>query len=63
LYFQAERKFVQSQQVRRERNRQVSDVQVKLQDIRTELERTARGEDRYLVLVTQEHKLVKEERA
>ncbi|OQV24372.1 putative Coiled-coil domain-containing protein 51 [Hypsibius exemplaris] len=59
---EAEKSFIQSQQVRRERNRKVSDVQQKLQDIRAELERTARGEDRYLALVTQEHKLVKEER-
>ena len=35
---------------------------ISLQDIHLELEKTHRGEDRYLVLVTQEHQVLKEER-
>ena len=33
-----------------------------IKDIHLELEKTHRGEDRYLVLVTQEHNVLKEER-
>ena len=32
-----------------------------LQDIHLELEKTHRGEDRYLILVTQEHQVLKDE--
>ncbi|XP_055338034.1 mitochondrial potassium channel-like [Paramacrobiotus metropolitanus] len=60
---QAERDFIEAQQERRERTMQVTGVQNKLKEIRAELDRTSRGEDKYLELVTQEHRLVKEERS
>ena len=40
----------------------ISDVQKRIKDIHLELEKTHRGEDRYLVLVTQEHQVLKEEK-
>ena len=35
---------------------------ISLKDIHLELEKTHRGEDRYLVLVTQEHQVLKDEK-
>ncbi|GAU93549.1 hypothetical protein RvY_05475 [Ramazzottius varieornatus] len=59
---QGERNFVMAQRARRERNRQMLEIHSKMKEVVAELERTPRGEDRYLTLVTQEHKLAKEER-
>ena len=39
----------------------INDVQAKLKSIRSELERTARGDDKYLALGTEEHSIIKEE--
>jgi len=59
---ECERKFIETQEMRREAQIKISDVQKRLKDIHLELEKTHRGEDRYLVLVTQEHQVLKEER-
>jgi DNA-binding HxlR family transcriptional regulator len=59
---ESERKFVETQEMRREAQIKISDVQKRLKDIHLELEKTLRGEDRYLVLVTQEHQVLKEEK-
>jgi hypothetical protein len=37
-------------------------VQLKLHELHTELDRTPRGDDKYLALITQEHSIMKEER-
>ena len=50
-----------SQERRRNTQLAINDVQVKLKSIRSELERTARGDDKYLALVTEEHSIIKEE--
>lgn len=63
LILQAERRFIESQQGRRAHHRQVVLIQMELKKIRSELDRTSRGEDKYLELVTQEHKLVRDEKA
>jgi len=59
---ECERKFIETQEMRREAQIKISDVQKRIKDIHLELEKTHRGEDRYLVLVTQEHQVLKEER-
>lgn len=56
-----ERKFIDTQDLRREVQLKLADVQKRVKDIHVELEKTHRGEDRYLVLVTQEHQVLKEE--
>ena len=50
---ECERKFIETQEMRREAQKMISDVQKRIKDIHLELEKTHRGEDRYLVLVTQ----------
>jgi len=59
---ECERKFIDTQDMRREAQMKIADVQKRIKDIHLELEKTHRGEDRYLVLVTQEHQVLKEER-
>ena len=60
-FFFQEKLFVDSQERRRNTQLAINDVQVKLKSIRSELERTARGDDKYLALVTEEHSIIKEE--
>ena len=56
-----EKLFVKSQDDRRETQRLINEVDGKIKNIRTELERTYRGDDKYLELVTEEHQVLKEE--
>jgi len=58
---ECERKFIETQELRREAQKGIAEVQKKVKEIHLELEKTHRGEDRYLVLVTQEHQVLKEE--
>lgn len=58
----SEKRFVETQDLRREAQARIGEIQKKVKDIHMELEKTHRGEDRYLVLVTQEHQVLKEER-
>lgn len=60
---EAEEKFVSAQERRREANTLVSAIQGKLKDLYAELDNTTRGEERYVHLITQEHSVLKEERA
>ena len=57
-----EKLFVKSQDDRRETQRLINEVQAKIKNLHTELERTHRGEDKYLELVTLEHQVLREER-
>jgi hypothetical protein len=59
---EAEEKFVSAQERRREANTLVSAIQNKLKDLYAELDNTTRGEERYVYLITQEHRVLKEER-
>jgi len=61
LVVKEEKLFVDSQDRRRNTQTAINDVQGKLKSIRSELERTARGDDKYLALVTEEHSIIKEE--
>ncbi|XP_040571437.1 mitochondrial potassium channel [Lepeophtheirus salmonis] len=58
----AEQEFIQSQEHRREVQSKITELQNSIKTIHSELEKTFRGEDRYLVLVTQEHQVLKEEK-
>ncbi len=57
----AEGDFSAEQERRRETQTQIREVQEKVKEIHAELEKTYRGEDRYLTLITQEHQILKEE--
>lgn len=62
LLFQAEMKFVKSQEERQEAQREISANQSKLQDLHAELDRIPIGDDKFLGLITQKHAIIKEER-
>ncbi|KAL3077521.1 hypothetical protein niasHS_012227 [Heterodera schachtii] len=51
-----------AQQARREKQGEIKSLQNRLKDIHSELDRTQRGEDRYLHLLTEEHAAIKSER-
>ncbi|XP_013785453.1 coiled-coil domain-containing protein 51-like isoform X2 [Limulus polyphemus] len=59
---QAERKFNDTQELRRDRQQQIQHIASRLKQIHAELDKTTRGEDRYLTLITQEHTIIKEEK-
>ena len=63
LVVKEEQLFIAAQERRRETQIAINDVQAKLKGLRSELERTPRGEDKYLELITQEHSIIKEENA
>lgn len=58
----AENRFIASQDARRDVSKELAVVRDKLKDIYAELDQTSRGEDRYVMLITQEHKVLKDER-
>lgn len=60
---EAEQKFVSTQEQRREKQQRILQLQSQLKEIHAELDKTNRGEDRYLTLITQEHAIIKEERS
>lgn len=60
--FQAEKDFTKTQDARREKQDSIRDVQARLKEIHTELDKTSRGEDKYLTLLTQEHAIIKQEK-
>lgn len=60
---EAEQKFVTTQEQRREKQQRIMQLQNQLKEIHAELDKTNRGEDRYLTLITQEHAIIKEERS
>ncbi|CAK5064305.1 unnamed protein product [Meloidogyne enterolobii] len=57
-----ESNLFQAQQDRREKQSEIRLVQNKLKEIHSELDRTLRGEDKYLRLITDEHAAIKKER-
>ncbi|XP_067133843.1 mitochondrial potassium channel-like [Centruroides vittatus] len=59
---QAEEKFMETQEKRREKQQFIQQIQLKLKDIHNELNKTSRGEDNYLNLITQEHAIIREEK-
>lgn len=51
----------QAQILRRDKQINLKQIQTRINDIHTELDRTARGDDRYLHLLTEQHKAIKNE--
>jgi len=58
-----EKEFVDSQENRRATQKSINDIQQTLKSLYDELERTHRGQDKYLELVTQEHHVLQEQAA
>ena len=58
----AEDRFIAAQDARRDVSKELTVVRERLKDIYAELDQTSRGEDRYVLLVTQENKVLKDER-
>ncbi|VDI43232.1 Hypothetical predicted protein [Mytilus galloprovincialis] len=58
---QAESKFEEVQEKRRNTNKDLTVINSKLKNVAVELEKTNRGTDRYLELVTKENAIIKEE--
>src|SRR4051812_34066972 len=56
---QCEDLLLQAQQNRRQKQGDLKRLQQRLKEIHTELDRTNRGEDKYLHLLTEEHKSIK----
>uniref|UniRef100_F1L6Z9 Coiled-coil domain-containing protein 51 n=1 Tax=Ascaris suum TaxID=6253 RepID=F1L6Z9_ASCSU len=59
---QCEDQLSSAQKLRREKQTEIKNLQGRLRDIHTELDRTSRGEDKYLDLLTEEHATIKRER-
>ncbi|WKY07714.1 hypothetical protein Q1695_007297 [Nippostrongylus brasiliensis] len=57
-----EEKLSDAQLARREKQAEIKSLQSRLKEIHTELDRTSRGEDKYLHLLTEEHAAIKKER-
>ncbi|XP_047038694.1 uncharacterized protein LOC110382319 [Helicoverpa armigera] len=59
----AQERFMAAQDRRRELGRQVTDVEMRLKELHAEMQNTMKGDDKYLHLCTEEHKLIVQERA
>lgn len=53
---------MKSQEERRDVQRKITAVQLKLHELHVELDRIPRGDDKYLALITLEHSVIKEEK-
>ena len=58
---QAEEEFGSRQNFRREKQLELTSVQTNLRGISSQLDKVHRGEEQYIVLLTEEHKILKEE--
>jgi len=61
--FQCETLLQEATQARRQKQNELKRLQLRLKEIHTELDRTHRGDDKYLHLLTEEHKSIKAESA
>ncbi|XP_076343890.1 mitochondrial potassium channel-like isoform X2 [Tachypleus tridentatus] len=57
----AEQVFIDAQELRRNCQQKIQQTITCLKDIHAELDKTSRGEDHYLTLISQEHSIIKEE--
>ncbi|KAL0858784.1 hypothetical protein ABMA27_011253 [Loxostege sticticalis] len=60
---EAQERFMTAQDRRRDLGRQVADVEARLKEVHSEIQNTSKGDDKYLHLCTEEHKLILQERA
>ncbi|XP_053622148.1 mitochondrial potassium channel-like [Plodia interpunctella] len=55
---EAQDKFITAQERRRELGRQLADIEARLKELHSEMQNTMKGDDKYLHLCTEEHKLI-----
>ncbi|XP_013184267.1 mitochondrial potassium channel [Amyelois transitella] len=60
---EAQDKFIAAQDRRRELGRQLADIEARLKELHSEMQNTMKGDDKYLHLCTEEHKLIIQARA
>lgn len=60
---EAQDRFMAAQERRRDLGRQVANVEAGLKELHSEIQNTMKGDDKYLHLCTEEHKLILQERA
>jgi hypothetical protein len=60
---QCEAALQEAQKERRAKQGELKRLQMRLKDVHSELDRTTRGEDKYLDLLTEEHRSIKVEAA
>lgn len=58
---EAQDRFAAAQEKRREVTLELNEVKNKIKDLQEELSSTSRGEERYITLITKEHKFLKDE--
>ncbi|XP_061727754.1 mitochondrial potassium channel-like [Cydia pomonella] len=59
---EAQERFVSAQDRRRELGRQLANIEERLKELHAEMQSTMKGDDKYLQLCTEEHKLIIQER-
>ncbi|CAH1782609.1 unnamed protein product, partial [Owenia fusiformis] len=57
----AEHQFLDVQEIRREKQKLMTEIHAELKNIASELDKVQRGDDRYLKLLTEEHTIIKKE--
>ncbi|XP_026754045.1 mitochondrial potassium channel-like [Galleria mellonella] len=60
---EAQERFMTAQERRRELGREVANIEARLKELHAEMQNTMKGDDKYLHLCTEEHKLIIQERA
>ncbi|XP_026739637.1 coiled-coil domain-containing protein 51-like isoform X2 [Trichoplusia ni] len=59
----AQERFIAAQERRRELGRQLASIESRLKELHAEMQNTMKGDEKYLHLCTEEHKLIIQERA
>ncbi|XP_072948523.1 uncharacterized protein [Epargyreus clarus] len=60
---EAQDRFIHAQDRRREMGREVAQIEARLKELHAEMQNTMKGDEKYLQLCTEEHKLIIQERA
>ncbi|XP_073965549.1 uncharacterized protein [Choristoneura fumiferana] len=60
---EAQERFVAAQNSRRELGRQLANIEERLKELHAEMQNTMKGDEKYLQLCTEEHKLIIQERS
>lgn len=59
----AQERFMAAQERRRDVGRQLANLEARVKELHFEMQNTMKGDDKYLILCTEEHKLIVQERA
>ncbi|CAK1593056.1 unnamed protein product [Parnassius mnemosyne] len=60
---EAQERFIGAQERRRDLGRQLASIEARLKELHAEMQNTMKGDEKYLQLCTEEHKLIIQERA